>query len=595
MAENLVENILGRLGFEYDASGFKKFLNDSKEAIGTLKKLAVSYQAVNKAQQASVAKEQIAESRKLTIEGKKLTLTSKELTIAKKKDALASQQLTIAGKKLTNEAKALRLEQQKLKAQNYQDTLKKQDKAAQGLVGSLDNVKDSLLALGVVTVATGLFKIALNVEKALKRIKLFVGDAAFNRIEKRFERLNKSSGDLFSRKDLRESAASVFEIDRNTRRFMRSMEFAIKLGPRLGKTLQEVQEGVARGVIFGEEDALVELGLTTPLALEEMRRRTGLSLGDLKVREREAFVFNLIRKLTKQIDGTDDSTGKLTRSWDRFNKLLDDSSDILSETFAPAAAFLLNTLTSFLRMVAASPFGRFTLKTGAIIAAVAGITVVVGALAKVMVFLQLTSLKTAGAMLLVFGKVLAIFLALGLALLAAEDIFVTFFGPEDADTLTKRFLKWLGDMLEKGRNKVNDFFNDIGFDALTAKIDKFLDDQSAKVLKLANFIKDKLGDIGITFGEVGAGLRPGGSGLFPQVGRISDGQAQPGNQFLNQLSNLFPSSTSSNVDRSTNITIGGNTQSFPQGLSKRETINIATDAFKRGLEKELIEADIRGR
>lgn len=649
MADELVRNILGRLGYEYDDSNFKKFLKDALVGISRLKELGTAYQAAAKAAQEINNKQLAAESKLLTIESKKLTLESKQLTIANKQKALAAKDQMTASRQLTIASKELRLEQQKLRAEKYEETLKKQKQNADGLAGSLKGVKKSLIAMGVAAAASGLFKIALNSEKAILRIRNFVNDAAFARLQKRFEVLNKESGQMFSSVDFEQSASAVLAIDRNTRRFTKSMEFAIKMAPVLGQSMQGIQEAIARGVVFGDEEALVQLGLITPLALEEMRRRTGLSLSDLRVAERERFIFSRLKLSVRQMNLGKEASDNLGSSWRRFQALVKDASKDLSRTFAPTAARLLNMATTFFRMLAASPFGLIVLRLGGLVAGLATLTIGLGALTKAMIFFRAAMLKANLAALAFFGKFLFYGALLAGLTILSEDLWLSLAGPEDSDTLFKKFKKFLDDMDKKTfewfkgvsprwllqwDQIVQDFKdrmikdlealfkgeynweNDalvVAFKVVLDKLEGYVDSFLNKMTGFKDFV-DNIFSLGIDIPEprkrlpdetlsiwekflysMLPTLNPRRKQAADLMSLLSGGIGTPGFNLTppgDQLLGRAPAAA--RIDNSTSLTFGANNFTFPSGLNRAEIIEEGVREYRLEFEKQLIKADIGG-
>ena len=619
---DIVRNILARFGMDYDDSNFKKLLDDTMQGVKELKKMGVSFQALNKAQQQLNTKQLATESKQLVNENRKAALINKQLTAELKKAALADKALVTEAKRLTVANKQAALESKQLTIK-----WKQQDRQAKELSATLRNLRDGLIGVGVLTAARFVFNIALKTERAVLRIQNLIDKTVLARLEKRFDVLNKQNRELFSKKDFKESAAAVLLIDRNVGFFAKSLDFAIKKAPILGKTLREIQEGLAEARVFGDEQALIELGLITPLALEEQRRRTGIAFGELRPEERTNMILNLMKLSSKQLQNADAATRGLNASWNRFNKLIEDAGEKLTEDFKPAMIFLLEGTVDFLRLLAASPIGLFFLRLGGLIAGLATLTLGLGVLTKAMLFFRLASLKAHKATLLLFGKFLLYGALIAGLVILIDDLWVTITGGPKADTLFNRlgkFLKkffkdiglddfvksiddWLENIVNKGIDKLtefgiwiknfftkdlgkilNDFFDNIGFTDLTAKIDKFLDDTVGKFLKMVDKVGKLLNIIGI-----GPGAEESAFSLLPEVSGLGAtprlNTTPPGRQ----LSGLTPSM--SNVDNSTSLNFGSNNLRVQAGANKEEIISVAVDRYKLFLEQQLNEAQIGGR
>lgn len=662
----------------YDKSGVAELMKDSDRAIAKLREVAATYNIVSKAAKAYDQREIASETAKVTLESKKLAVADKKLAIAKKeaglltkdlaqenqrlaiankKAALANKELaqeakkaTIEGKRLTNESKALRLEQQKAKGDQVAKGYRKQSQAARGLALNLDGVKDALIGIGVTVAAKGLFTITSNIEKASFRIRNFVNDAQFARLERRFNELNKQTDDLFSPSDFNESAAAVFSIDRSTRRFARSLEFAVKMGPVLNKSLKDIQLGVASAIIGGEISALEDLGVITALEIEEMQRRTKIPFSDLVVAEREAFVLNHLRLSTKQLGLADEASKGLGSTWNRFLSVLDRGSRILTQDFKPVAIAILGNITKFMRMLMESPIGLFTLRLGGLIAGIAALALGIGILTKAFAFLRGMLLLTNKATLLLWGKFLLISSLIIALILLIDDFWLALQNPK-ADTIFKSLFekfpglrKWLKELTElSGRlasdlidffsgeyewendsllialKGLRDFLNkELGeaFDRLDKVIEGFVNRWIDRFEKAGGIFKrlfqSASGSPIETFPETAGGsdfrLPPPGlsrtqisslldllGGGLSQVGfdlgaNVAGGSRVPpapvGNRF-------FPSAPqTTNV---TTISIGGGSYTIQAGLDRSEIIRIALEEQQRELEKQLIEADIGGR
>ncbi len=630
-----VRNILARFGLDYDSSNFKKLLDDTMQGIKELKKLGVSFQAVNKAQQQLNTKQLATESKQLTIENKKAALANKEVigelkraSIAdkqaatrKKEAATVTQKLASESKKLVIALKQLKLEQQQARGERYKKGLEAQDRAANDLSKSLGNLRDNLVGVGVLAGAGFLFNIALKTERAVLRIQNLIDKTALAKLEKRFDTLNKQNRELFSKKDFKESAAAVLLIDRNVGFFAKSLEFAIKKAPVLGKSLKEIQEGLAEARVLGDEQALIGLGLITPLALEEMRRRTGISFGDLRPEERTNMILNLMKLTTKQLKEADAATRGLNASWNRFNKLIEDGGERLTEDFKPTMIFLLEGTVKFLRLLASSPIGLFSLRLGGLIAGVATLTLGLGVLSKAVIFLRLASLKAHTATLRLFGKFLFFGVLIAAVIILIDDLWVSLAGPEDADTLLNRMDKFIKDI----QTKIKAWLREIGlgwlvdFNAwldktlenITLKIIDFFKKLPGRIVKLPAFLRKNLK----------LSLLP--PFLDPKFNTTSPNRQQPvPNSFEDwlrtfgekmKLSLLPPflnprfnttspnrqlsgtTSSVSSVDNSTSLTFGNNSISLQSGANKQDILNAAVDQYKIFLEQQLNEAQIGGR
>ena len=642
----------------YDKSGVSELMRDTDKGVAKLLELAATYNIVSKAAKAYDQREIASETARVRLEAQKLTVvnkklgiankeasllnkdlskSSKEQSIANQKQALVNKQLAAEDKKVATAKKEvqlasakLRLEAQKDKSAQLAQGYKKQSSAARTLITDLDGVKQSLIGIGIVAAGQGLLQIAGRIEQAGFRISNFIDERQFAALEKRFEQLNKQSKKLFSKTDFEESAAAVFVIDRNTRRFARTLEFAILKAPVLGKTMKQIQVGLAEDIVGGGTSALEELGLVTQLELENMRRRTGLSFGDLRLAEREKFVFDRLRLTPAALFQSNKAAKGLNATWGRFLTVVSESIRLLQEDFKPVAIFILSKITKFLDLLLSSPVALFALRIGGLIAGLAALAIGIGALTKALAFLRVMLLATNTATLLLWGKLLLIgSIVIGLIILV-DDFWLSLNNPE-ADTVFNSLLnkhpalrelftdlitwskalsmhmkvfypKELGltfqltgilDLIIKigrGLNWLKPYIDTL----LTpfSKLKEFIesDEESAFVKFLrqpivksvGSLFEDNDGEVESLLGLLRGGLAPIGLNL------------NAGINLQNQdLQRLNPVNTQS--DNITYITVGGNTIELQSGVDRNEILQISTDNFKLELEKQLIEADIGGR
>jgi len=287
------------------------------------------------------------------------------------------------------------------------------------------------------------------------------------------------------------------------------LEFAIQKGPVLGKSLKDIQVGIAGAIVGGETAALEELGLVTQIELENMRRRTGLAFGDLRLAEREKFVFDRLNLTAKELAQADAATKGLNASWGRFLTIGEKIFRTLRKDFEPVMIALLGGFTKFLRMLTASPVGIFVLRMGGLIAAVAALALGIGALTKAFAFLRGMLLLTNASTLLLWGKFILIGSIILAVIILVEDFWLALENPE-ADTVFKGFF----DKYPKVRAALIDLKKLAGqsfteFDPENqAQLDKVLAQPNPeRVEKFKNFFKQIWKDIIADFANGLTGLR----------------------------------------------------------------------------------------